>query len=190
MYILLTGYPPFNGESDDEILFAVENKKLNFYSDVLSNISTSAKKLLQGMIERNVKKRLTAEQVINHQWFRDLNQENINFNQVYLDNIKKFQIKNKLQQLIYFFFVNQTIKPKDHKNLMEIFDSLDKTKDGFISKFEIMKAFTDKSIPLSNLELEELFEKIDNDGNDKINYTEFIGVIIDKNKIIKENRIR
>ena len=42
-YIILCGYPPFNGDSDREIIYNVKKGQIKFKADIWQNISASAK---------------------------------------------------------------------------------------------------------------------------------------------------
>lgn len=69
LYILLCGYPPFNGRSDDEIMENVLKAKLNFKFPIFNKISDDAKNLIKLMLTKNFKKRLSAEEVLDNKWF-------------------------------------------------------------------------------------------------------------------------
>ena len=47
MYIMLCGYPPFNGETDQDIIEAVKKGKFSFPEDEWEDISESAKDLIK-----------------------------------------------------------------------------------------------------------------------------------------------
>lgn len=61
LYILLSGIPPFNGEEDEDILESVRSGQLTFDGEEWSQISYEAKLLITKMLERDPKKRLSAE---------------------------------------------------------------------------------------------------------------------------------
>ena len=61
LYILLCGYPPFSGRSEDDILAKVKSGKFRFDSDDWDHISADAKELIGKMLTLNPAKRLTAE---------------------------------------------------------------------------------------------------------------------------------
>ena len=53
LYILLSGRPPFDGQSDKDILKKVTNDEINFTNNAWKNISQEAIDLLKKMFNRN-----------------------------------------------------------------------------------------------------------------------------------------
>ena len=63
LYIMLCGYPPFNGETDNEILVNLQKGDFSFDEEEWSEISKEAKDLIKKMITRP-ESRLTASQAL------------------------------------------------------------------------------------------------------------------------------
>ncbi|XP_070773027.1 serine/threonine-protein kinase DCLK1-like isoform X2 [Enoplosus armatus] len=72
-YILLCGFPPFRGSSDDqELLFdQILMGQLEFPLPYWDNVSETAKELIRSMLEVEVDQRYTALQVLEHPWVTD-----------------------------------------------------------------------------------------------------------------------
>ena len=68
LFILLSGQPPFWGESKESIYESIKKAKLDFDSSAWDNISESAKDLVRGMICLDVGTRLTTTGVLRHPW--------------------------------------------------------------------------------------------------------------------------
>lgn len=64
MYLLLSGIPPFYGESAEEIFEAVKRGNVRFPLKLFRSISSAAKDLIRKLICRDVSKRLSAEQAL------------------------------------------------------------------------------------------------------------------------------
>ena len=69
LYILLCGYPPFYGDDDREILEMVAKGKFDFDGEEWDEISKEAKDLIKKLICKP-EKRLTAQEALEHKWFR------------------------------------------------------------------------------------------------------------------------
>ncbi|KAH9289571.1 hypothetical protein KI387_033688, partial [Taxus chinensis] len=64
LYIMLSGIPPFDGDSSQQIFEAVLCGRLRFPSDPWLSISHSAKDLIRRMLCRDVERRFTVHQVL------------------------------------------------------------------------------------------------------------------------------
>eukprot|EP00253_Pinus_taeda_P029040 PITA_29040 len=68
LYIVLSGVAPFVGETPQEIFEAVLCGRLRFPTDRWLSISQSAQDLIRRMLSRDVTRRLSAHQVLEHPW--------------------------------------------------------------------------------------------------------------------------
>ncbi len=67
-YILLVGYPPFNGSSDYEVFYAVRSGRYCFDPEDWGGVSAEAKDFIHGLLRLDPRKRLTAQQSLHHPW--------------------------------------------------------------------------------------------------------------------------
>jgi calcium-dependent protein kinase len=72
---MMCGEPPFKGKDDNMILSQVTKAEISFTKTVWSGVSSEAKSLITSMVERNVKKRLSIDQVLTHHWFSSLTEQ-------------------------------------------------------------------------------------------------------------------
>ncbi|CAI5942032.1 unnamed protein product [Closterium sp. NIES-64] len=68
LYILLCGLPPFWGTTNEAIFEAIKEATLNLVRPPWPNISEDAKDLVRQMLNRNPKKRITIEEILEHPW--------------------------------------------------------------------------------------------------------------------------
>jgi len=71
MFIILSGQPPFGGRNEQQIMNNVQYGKFNFNNKVWANVSPDAKDLISNLLERDVAKRFSAEDALNHKWMAD-----------------------------------------------------------------------------------------------------------------------
>jgi len=67
-YIMLCGYPPFNGETDNEIFDAIKYDRYEFSSSAWSNKSTGAKDFVRCLMKKDPRRRMTAREALEHPW--------------------------------------------------------------------------------------------------------------------------
>ena len=90
LYIMLVGYPPFNGDTDKEIIKNVQKGKLIFDED-WSEISKEAIDLIKKLVT-SPERRLTAEEALEHKWFRKFGKKDKTVvNPTNLKNLKCYQ---------------------------------------------------------------------------------------------------
>jgi serine/threonine protein kinase len=77
LYILLCGAPPFEGKCTD-IVRDVKEGQYTFKYSVWNDIGMVAKDLVSKMLRKDPNKRPSAEQVLAHMWFTQLNDSSNN----------------------------------------------------------------------------------------------------------------
>lgn len=68
LYILICGYPPFNGPTDLKILEAVMAGQYSMNEPEWQNVSDSAKNLVSSLLTYNPERRISAIDALNHPW--------------------------------------------------------------------------------------------------------------------------
>ena len=67
-YILLCGYPPFNGGSDPQIHDSIRRGGFRFSGPGWKEVSDGAKDFIKCLLRRDPRERLTAEEALQHPW--------------------------------------------------------------------------------------------------------------------------
>lgn len=97
LYILLSGVPPFYGNTDPEILEAVKKGIYSFNIPEFKKVSESAKDLISKMICKP-DKRIKAQEVLQHPWMKQQQPAN-SFLSVNYQSLKNFTNFNKLKKV-------------------------------------------------------------------------------------------
>ena len=198
LYILLCGYPPFNGNTNVEIFQAIQNQNPIFTGEEWEDITSEAKDLIKLMLKKNPNERWSAEQCLKHKWFKMLEdnenkKDKSNFKLIQMNAINhmtQFVSENRFKQAVLQFISTQFNLQKEEGDLREIFKSMDISGTGQISK----KEFCDKLIELygendgKNI-ASNIFNNLDMDGSGKISYNEFLSAMISSKKVVTEERL-
>ena len=202
MYILLTGEPPFIGNSEEEIFSNILNNEVNLEHPKLKNISDNCKDLISRLLEKKANKRILAVDALKHPFFKTgINISNLLIGKLKEnENVLKGMVKRKLTEkksakfkevvigYISLNFCEQEIEQKARKIFMEMSVSKEKhfliTKDIFVPKMQqICK-------DLNKEEIEELFDKIDDNKTGNIEYEELIRALSDKEKLLSDKNLK
>ena len=192
-YILLCGYPPFNGETDEDIYDAVLSGKFEFPEEDWSEISDEAKNLIKKMLTKDVKKRISALDSMQEPWFKN-NEEKTSYDKKLaknvLSNMKKFKKHRTLEKTIISFIINQLVKKDERHELEKQFKDWDTNGDGVLSKEEIINGYRKTYGTVDENEIENMIKSIDLDGNGVIDYNEFLACSINKDKILRNDNLK
>ena len=194
MYILLIGYPPFDGKNNKTLYENIKNNEVDFSGSDWLKISKEAKDLISKLLEKNPNKRISAFEALQHPWIKNNNntKSNNNFNKISLKNyLQTFSSKQKLHQASVAFIVHHMSNTKIVEELTEIFKELDETGEGLLTIKELKKGykkfFTDD---LSDNEFEEIMKNIDQDKSGQISIEEFLRATIKYENLISENNLK
>ncbi len=192
MYILLCGYPPFNGETDNEILAKIKSGKFTFPDEEWAGLSSDCKDLIKCMLEFDPKKRYSASACLTHNWLTSNNKKGLdaNLTKRALTNMKKFHAERKLQQASLTYIVNHLMSKEDKNEMHEIFSSFDKNGDGVLSREEIFEGY--KSIlgeVEATKEVDRIMKEADLDKSGSIDYNEFLIACSNRQKLLNKEKL-
>ncbi|KAI3687464.1 hypothetical protein L1987_81161 [Smallanthus sonchifolius] len=189
LYILLSGVPPFWGETEQGIFDSVLRGNLDFVSDPWPSISSSAKDLVKKMLHSDPKERLTAVEVLNHPWIRedgDASDKPIDI--AVLTRMKQFRAMNKLKK-VALKVIAENLSEEEIIGLKEMFKSMDTDNSGTITYEELKAGLPKLGTKLSETEVRQLMEAADVDGNGTIDYIEFISATMHLNRVEREDHL-
>ena len=193
LYILLAGYPPFDGKSDDEIVDKIKSLNFNISQEPWPHISLEAKDLIQKLI-CPAKKRISARAALQHPWIANLVKRELPKTEVYseaLKNLKNFRSTSILRDAVNTFITTQFISTNDTKDLREVFRNMDKNGDGKLSKDELMEEYL-KIMGESEAkeEVDRIMKEVDSDNNGFIDYSEFLKGSLDSSKVLSIQNLK
>ena len=198
MYILLSARPPFGGDSDSEIMERVATGKYDLESKPFNKISKSAIDLIQKLLIMDVNKRISAEEALNHPWFKENKSKEL-YNQIkdestlkkLINNLKAYKSDSVIQETALAYLVHNFPQMKDVVNACKLFNQIDVSGDGKISQKELLNGLQSK-IKSDTLEedVAAIYKNIDMDNNGYIEYEEFVRAAVSKERFLNENVLR
>jgi calcium-dependent protein kinase len=100
LYILLCGYPPFNGVDNRTIYKAIREQKLIYRHEDWAKISSEAKDLVTGLLQKNPDERISIEDALLHPWMKTNRKAKVKptkHTKMSLGNLKNFNVDSKLK---------------------------------------------------------------------------------------------
>ena len=196
LYILLVGYPPFDGKNTNEIFQNITKGYYKINGEDWDNVSDDAKNLLNQLLEKNPSQRISAADALKHPFIIKNStikkNENSAFNKISLKNcLQTFSSKQKLHQASVAFIVHQMSNTKMVQKLTEIFKELDESGEGLLSMEELKKGykkfFTDS---LTDSEFDEIMQTIDQDKSGQISIEEFLRATVNYENLVTEKNLK
>ena len=197
MYILLSQRLPFKSDSDneEELLNKILLGKFDLESPPFDKISKNAKDLITKLLTSDPQKRISAEDALNHPWFKDnkskelftqINDENILTKLV--ENLKNYQNQTVIQKTALAYLVHNFPNLRDIINACKLFNQIDTNCDGKINKEELLNGLKAR-IKMEHLEnaVSVIFKNLDMSNNGFIEYEEFVRAAVDKEIFITDN---
>lgn len=152
-------------------------------------LSSNLKDLLEKMLQSKPNKRIKAGEILIHPWIKLAdNQTNNEKNDFKLKINTPSLSQEKLRQATQAYIVHQLDNNKLVDKLRQEFRLYDISGDGLISRDELKKMINNSEENFTELEINDLMDKIDQDHSGSISFEEFLRVMIDYNTLItKEN---
>ena len=203
MYYLLSGKFPFDGKTEDEIFNNIETQKLNLDIPELKNISVDCKDLITKLLERDVTKRLSANKALEHNFFKTgLKMKKIvggmekkQTEQVLNDWIKLQKGRGSnaglFKKAVLAYMAFNFVEKEEEKKMKNLFYKMSGGNKNFlITKENFANSIKQVSDNYTDEEINELFDKLDDNKSGIIEYEEIVRGFSDREKLLNEKNMR
>ena len=196
LYMLIVGRAPFDGSDDEEIINNIKKGKYNSQHKKLLESSEEVQDLVKNLLQIDVKKRFSAIEALKHPWFKKFKAKSLYSNieddqiKIYLNRLRRYQINSKFQQMVWLFIVHNSQETQETKEILKIFRLFNDKDDGKLTKEELYNAlikYFDKN--QIDKEIEDIFLLLDGANVGYVEYEEFLGACMDKNKLLCEEHL-
>jgi calcium-dependent protein kinase len=196
LFLALTGKVPFDGRTDDEISNKIQNYPYNDLEPMLLAHSSEAKDLLDKLLEKDMEKRISAKQALNHEWFKNYHGRALfsNFRleeiQQYIHNLCSYSSESKISQLVLAFLVHNIPISTSTYIILKLFRFFNTSGNCKLTKDELKKGlYNYRNKEQVNEIVEELFLVLDGGNNGYIELEEFYRACVNKKELLTKKNI-
>lgn len=153
LYVMLTGYFPFNGKTNNDVFEQIKQKTYNYKHLNESKCSQLAKDLVGKLLNKIESKRLSVDEALNHPWFKfflNLAKTSEKIDSGIINSLKSFSRKNLFQKEA-LFYIAKLSKDDEISKLKKAFMELDKNNTGTLDYNEINSAFVKLGIKIPDV---------------------------------------
>ncbi|KAG6386122.1 hypothetical protein SASPL_155013 [Salvia splendens] len=191
LYILLCGVPPFwAGETEQGVALSILRGVIDFKREPWPQVSESAKSLVRQMLNPDPKKRLTAQQVLDHPWIQNAKKaSNVPLGDVVRARLKQFSVMNRFKKRA-LRVIAEHLSVEEMEVIRDMFALMDTNNDGKVTFDELKTGLRKVGSQLAEAEMKLLMDVADVDGNGVLDYGEFVAVTIHLQRMENDEHIR
>ena len=197
LYLLLSARPPFGGEEDEEIINNVRSGKYDLTSHPFNKLSKNCIDLIKKLLTIDPNKRISAQEALNHKWFKENSSKEL-FNNIkdekiiqkLIKNLKSYKRDSIIQEVALAYLVHNFPQMKEVITANKLFHQLDSDEDGKINKKDLLKGLKTRADSKAlEKDIDKIYHNIDMDNNGYIEYEEFVRAAISKEKFLSNENI-
>ena len=193
LYMFLVGRPPFDGQNNIEIIHSIKHKNYDQNNSKLLTHSPEVRDLISHLLEKDINKRFSSKEALNHIWFKKFDGRKIfgNFEekdiQPFIDNLFNYSFTSKIQPLVIAFLVHNLPSTESCHIILKLYRYFNEAGDCKLTKEELIKGLK-KFRKMEEIEkkVDNLFKILDADINGFIEYEEFLRACIDKRELFND----
>jgi calcium/calmodulin-dependent protein kinase I len=110
LYILICGFPPFYDEDEKQLFDSIRRGNYEFISPYWDDASEQVKDLISKLLELDPAKRLTAAQVLEHEWLSASFPHKTAHNSLAIQQMRKYNGRRRLKGAVRAIIATNKIK--------------------------------------------------------------------------------
>ncbi|XP_027926280.1 calcium-dependent protein kinase 32 [Vigna unguiculata] len=190
LYILLCGVPPFWAETEQGVAQAIIRSVVDFKRDPWPKVSDNAKDLVKKMLDPDPRRRLTAQEVLDHPWLQNAKKApNVSLGETVRARLKQFSVMNKLKKRA-LRVIAEHLTVEEAAGLKEGFKLMDINNRGKINIDELRVGLHKLGHQVPDSDVQILMEAGDADKDGHLDYGEFVAISVHLRKMGNDEHLR
>ncbi|KAJ0255451.1 Calcium-dependent protein kinase 32 [Hirschfeldia incana] len=190
LYILLCGVPPFWAETEQGVAQAIIRSQLDFRRDPWPKVSEHAKDLIRKMLDPDQKRRLTAQQVLDHPWLQNAKTApNVSLGETVRARLKQFTVMNKLKKRA-LRVIAEHLSEEETSGIREAFQIMDTSQRGKINIDELKIGLQNLGHTIPQDDIQILMDAGDIDKDGYLDCDEFIAISVHLRKMCNDEHLK
>ncbi|CAA7057133.1 unnamed protein product [Microthlaspi erraticum] len=190
LYILLCGVPPFWAETEHGVAKAILRSVINFRRDPCPKVSGNAKDLIKKMLHPDPRRRLTAQQVLDHPWILNgKNAPNVCLGETVRARLQQFSVMNKLKKRA-LSVIAEHLSVEEASGIKERFQVMDTSNRGKITFDELRIGLKKLGIVIPQDEVQILMDAGDIDRDGYLDVNEFVAISVHIRKMGNDEHLK
>ena len=190
LYILLCGVPPFWAETEQGVAQAIIRSVVDFKRDPWPKVSDNAKDLVKKMLDPDPRRRLTAQEVLDHPWLQNAKKApNVSLGETVRARLKQFSVMNKLKKRA-LRVIAEHLTVEEAAGLKEGFQVMDTNNRGKINIDELRVGLHKLGHQVPESDVQALMDAGDVDGDGHLDYGEFVAISVHLRKMGNDEHLR
>ncbi|KAE8661211.1 Calcium-dependent protein kinase 32 [Hibiscus syriacus] len=190
LYILLCGVPPFWAETEQGVAQAIIRSVIDFRRDPWPKVSENAKDLVRKMLNPDPKRRLTAQEVLDHPWLQNAKKApNVSLGETVKARLKQFSVMNKLKKRA-LRVIAEHLSIEEVAGIKEGFQLMDTSNRGKINIDELRAGLHKLEHTIPDADLQILMEAGDVDKDGYLDYGEFVAISVHLRKMGNDEHLK
>ncbi|CAB4278382.1 unnamed protein product [Prunus armeniaca] len=179
----------FPVETEQGVAQAIIRSVIDFKRDPWPRVSDNAKYLVKKMLDPAPKKRLTAQEVLDHPWIQNAKKApNVPLGETVRARLKQFSIMNKLKKRA-LGVIAEHLSVEEVAGIKEAFQMMDTGNKSKVTIEELRSGVQQLGQQIPDPDLQILMEAADVDGDGALNYGEFVAVTVHLKRMANDDHL-
>lgn len=190
LYVLLCGYPPFHGRSQQHILAKIKMANVQF-KEGWNRVSEEAKTLVSRFLTKDCKERITADEALHHEWLRGraAGASKPLWDEGLSQRLLEFRACSRFQKAALQVAARE-LGDSQVRAIREAFLRLDSDGDGSLCPDEIREGLSSSSLGTEPEDVDDIISAMDTNASGKIDYTEFLAAMMERGSHLTDGVLR